>query len=266
MKNLLVTLALVAATGGTIARSENECNVANNTPSGCEFPAKYFCEYLGVTKDSSVEVISDKKVYLKKGEWVSMNACDCRMAPCGRVRECMTAKKGKSESFEVCLSVGGELTVEAKSSMLLKLLGELGVSVSVSAELQGCYTYSESIEFDVPGEQCFERHGRACVWKHEGTITRTEAKYIFHWRVWDFAKGKVWNVALPCDVTRHGSLSAQVDGGVEIHDAPILEDCGSIVNEDIYDGMRANPCCRPMPECDPGVPPEQWCCGCKGNH
>jgi len=253
---------LAAAAAGGRARAQNDCFSEKYKPWGCG--TKYTCEYIGEEGGSEVRTTEYSGPVRQPSGWTTTKACDCRLAPCGLVRQCPPSQATKSQEQKVCWEYGGSASVEAKVGYLIEILGKLGVTVSVDISREGCETLSEGLVYHIPWEQCFDTHGRDVSMVYEGKVYYRITPKVFVWRVTDRQTGKSYVIRIPCPPVS-GVVSAKAALGRELQIAPYPERCGSIVPDpDVYDGKRSDPCCSPLPPCDPPPPDGKICCGCEG--
>ncbi|HRJ48976.1 MAG TPA: hypothetical protein PKU91_00475 [Phycisphaerales bacterium] len=260
---VFAALGISILTNGNARAAPQDCVVEHNKPWGCG--TKYICVLLYAKQRETQRVIKLHDPVREPSEWKTTRACDCRVPPCGRQRQCPPMMAVKSQELKTCWTFGGSASVEAKVGMLIELLGKLGVTVTAELSREGCVTVSEAVQYHVPWEQCFDTHGRDVIITRSGESVETSTEYVFTWRVWDGVAGVFYDIDVPCN---ESTTVVNVKAGVghEFQIAPYPERCGSIVPDpDPYDSKRSDPCCSPLPPCDPPPPDGKICCGCEGS-
>lgn len=204
----------------------------------------------------------------RKSAWVGQSACNCAYIPCSQRNTCQSNPRRFGTRAQTCWTIGGEVSVEGKTSLLLQLLGSLQVGVTVSTEFQRCIEQSEEWEIIPPVNDCFDTFARL-LWVHgrvNGVVV--EADYVFTWEraVLD-AAGNLLGYEqsnTECN-SRNSTGSVWIDGGQFTQFAPFPPGCGwydgiPLDNPDTYDNQRMRPCRQCV--CEPPPPNGDPCCGC----
>lgn len=197
----------------------------------------------------------------QKGGWDGQDACNCAYIPCNMMRSCQPAEHMFDVRHEICWSVGGSVSVEGKTGLLASLFGSLGVSVSINANFQDCYTWGEAYTFTVPLSNCFRNYARP-TW-----VNSTASGQILHAEsITTLTKPGEEPLIHKCGLSVRANADAHMTSGREIQYAPYPEHCGGSLppGPDPYDGKRSDPCCFPLPPCDVLEPGQNPCCACYG--
>lgn len=209
--------------------------------------------------------IGDVKIEQRKGGWVIADACNCFFARCdsGLFRDCSrtppTFEHARQE--QTCWKASGSISVEGKTGLLLRLLGELQVRVTLGGELSGCTTVTETLRFPVVPANCWRIKSRE-IWEERvarGVITEAETVYY-----WDCQLPNRLIVTIATDCGREeGAGEVSTVNSRFIQTAPFPPCIGGPRQPDpAYDGVFAEQCCRPLPPCDPVAEGTDPCCGC----
>ena len=151
------------------------------------------------------------------------------------------------------------LGVEAKTGLLLKLAGELGVTAEFGVGLSGCVTTSSAFTLSIPRSNCFRTFVRGYwgIRTVQGEVT--QADVAFTWEC-VHPNGMVFPVQTYCGIsTFTGFLDARLTGGDHIAQVPKW--CGGPDPFPHHGGKVQEPCCEPLCDLQPGQAP---CCGCYG--
>lgn len=235
------------------------CFQGEHQPPGCDCvmdDVQYFLEEYETNPVSSQTF---------KGAWYSQSACNCGYLPCGDLRVCEGAEHSFTKEDQVCWTVSGNATFSGKTGLLTRLLGELGVSVQIGLQMQHCHKFTEGTKFKVPMSNCFKNYARE-VWVEteiQGTVREICGK--FHWISYELVGGQTIEIDqgwTECNVKTASGRVTKVSEH-EVQYPPYPERCGGAVpSPDPYDGKRAEPCCSPLPPCDPVPPGSHSCCVC----
>ncbi|MFN7022681.1 MAG: hypothetical protein ACK4WH_15355 [Phycisphaerales bacterium] len=196
-----------------------------------------------------------------------MEACNCFWGTCGndpRRRICQPPPSYQySRQEQTCWKIEGDASVEGKSGLAVRLVGELGVTVTIGGEFQKRTTVAETLTFPIHQSDCWRNRTRD-VWTErwvEGVVVEAEA--VRYWEC-QFPRGQVVTVKTECGV-RESRGEASTIGSIRIHGAP-LPPCAGSPNPTPpeYEGELAEPCCQPLLPCDRLPPGGHECCGCSG--
>ncbi|MFN7020789.1 MAG: hypothetical protein ACK4WH_05605 [Phycisphaerales bacterium] len=202
---------------------------------------------------------------LVKGSWITAEACNCFFAPCDsdQFRSCDPLTRTLQREFQTCWKVGGEVSVVGKTSLLLSLVGELGVDITVSGEFSSCETVGETLGFTVPRTNCWNQHSREIWIQRRVQGVRVEAETVDYWEC-QLANLLTTEVRTVCGV-RESRGEVSTVGDWTVQDAPYPPCMGApVFRPDPYDGKRADACCHPLPPCDNLAEAQPPCCGCSG--
>lgn len=201
----------------------------------------------------------------KKGLWRTREAYDCAMVPCGEEAEYpgpMVVTVLRKTNW--CVNVGGSASASAlvsgKSGLLMRLLGELGVSVTIQVGFSYCDERGEGVSVNVSPKRCWHVAGR---WVHRDmsvTGSVTEAETVGYWECVK-PSGMIVTVSTMYGVATSTGWADRIAEEV-FQQARRSPGCSGPPIDPEHDGKFEEPCCRPMPACDPDT--EDPCCGCFG--
>jgi|GEM_PF-2439845 len=275
---LLATLVASHATcptqalgqGGVVGGGEIEGGACK---AGESFANNYrpssFCagtmSYTGTILDWTQYTILSNTTTPAFGTWYTNPAANCGYYPCSSRNAVTNMQVTHTQTNQHCWTVTGSVSVAGKTGLLTALFGELGVTVTIGGQLNGCVTFAEAFQWQLPGNHCFNNRGRDHTTVHTvtGKVDHADARY--EWTcMWNPQEG-VWasyNTATYCNPTT--STGSATTYGRTYQFAPRPTNCGGFVETpDPCLGVRSAPCCSPLIECGDQVPNGgNQCCDC----
>lgn len=199
------------------------------------------------------------------GPWKSNTAYDCRVAPCSQINQ---APAGLSVSVtretSHCWSVGGSFSVDVKTSLVTRLILELGVTAEVNGNFQHCENRVDGITGTVPVNQCFHNSGR---FRHRNAMVTGKRTYAANQTVWanypkDYPGPDPLYMTTDCGRRTIGGNADKLNEEV-FQIAPPRPECGGQEPPDPqFDLKFMEPCCPNIAGC---TDTQTSCCGCTGN-
>jgi len=146
--------------------------------------------------------------------------------------------------------------VSGTTGLLAKLLGELGVSVTIGGMFTSCTTKSTMWSISVPVSNCFKTKARGNWELHSVTGYREVAETVAEFAC--FHASGAFPVVKMCHVERTDAY-ANDERALVTQFAFLPPECGGPdpVNPE-HDGETQEPCCTPLCDVPPGV---DLCCG-----
>jgi hypothetical protein len=196
----------------------------------------------------------------KKGSWHSQDACNCHNGPCSNNQVCVPTEWAWSRTTQTCWSVTGGVSAAGKTSLLLRLFGELSVSVNFGTTWTSCTSLTSGLTFSAPISDCFKTAVRD-VWEEQAVSgTDTYAETVAYWSCQDDA-GFTVEFTTECGrYTVSGTADNVSSRTTQIAQLPA--ECGGNPPPE-HDGKTQEKCCSPIAGCDPPPPPPGlYCCPC----
>lgn len=206
--------------------------------------------------------VGDVQTVVVKGGWYRQSACNCRLVRCGTpMNVCLPPAHTTEKGVETCWTVGGSVSVEGETGLLVEIFAKLGVTVQLTGTIGQCYTHSEAFQFYVPVNDCFHTAARA-VWTESsvsGTVDQIQEVYTWTCSIVDADGTTVIGTEYyetECNVVTSIGR-ADTTNGITVQIAPYTVECGGPPPQspDPFDGETQQKCC---PTVCGGEP---LCCG-----
>lgn len=249
---LLSSFTFAVAASGQMVGPPPNCTPA--PPQGCDEQTRLSRSYDVVLELATEEVVRT----VAHGPTVWNTACNCAVLPCWQPpRVCDPVQYTHTRTEQTCWEVSGSVEVEGKTSLLLSLFGELGVTVNIGGSLSRCIEVSTSIAGTVPTDDCWNHAGRD-VWQlAEVTGTIRTADVVDEWECL-LPNGILAPVTTMCGVRQANGRADNVEMRVwDRSDWPLCMG-GPAQTDFVY----STQCCTPIAPCqeDNGFP----CCQTQG--
>lgn len=192
-----------------------------------------------------------------KGIWRSEPAYACAYMPCGEIVPPNPSNHASEKEYEVCLTVGAGVGVEAQTELKVKLLAKVGVAIKAEWNIQaaGCLTTREAHTYFTPRFPCYETLTRDFWTEKTATGEVETATERIRWQVRRGSTSAPWETVHTFCWYNKSTGEARDFSLIGHHQAPF--EGYPLGNPDIWDGVRAQRCCEDS--ADPNEPP---CCGC----
>lgn len=134
-------------------------------------------------------------------------AGECGVWPCNQAPPRTIANCGYSSHTQTCWSVGGSLSVQGKTSLLLRLFGELDITVEINGSLTNCTETGYSAGITSVINHCRERDCKISEVVTTVTGTATEHAEVAAW-LCQLPSGMIVDVRTECGTS---SATGSVD-------------------------------------------------------
>ncbi len=164
---------------------------------------------------------------------------------------------------ETCWTIGGEVSISGKTSLVTRLFSEIGASITFTGERQRCVTELEAVEFAVPVDQCWSNWARTEWVQTRATGRVREIEVRVQWRWENPGLGGYSLSSTNCGVQEARGSADRIS---DIFIRYTQKRCPQVPirPDDPDDERRSTKCCSPLPPCDELGPLQDSCCGCVG--
>lgn len=163
-------------------------------------------------------------------------------------------------------SIKPKLELGAELLSLLEANATLGYQFGLNGKFTYCETTTTAIHYQPALSQCWTTHARVAFVNAEvhGRVREIEGR--FWWELKDPPAGESPLIVVECGVKESEGEAVRRKDEI-IDQAPKTPSCAvypgpPVTSPDPWDGMRIEPCCHPLGECDEQANPP--CCGLYG--